>query len=120
MEAVLRRAEQAAYDTDEEKLLIEQAQNGSREAFEELVRKHDRDILRLASHAWKSRRGASSFPETSESLPVAQPVSIFESSFATDLPHATNVSLDHLRKRQTSRRRFPTNPIRKTIRNGWP
>jgi hypothetical protein len=49
MEAVLRRAEQAAYDTDEEKLLIEQAQSGNREAFEELVRKHDRDILRLAS-----------------------------------------------------------------------
>jgi len=50
MEAVLRRAEQAGYDTDEEKLLIEQAQSGNREAFEELVRKHDRDILRLAFH----------------------------------------------------------------------
>jgi RNA polymerase sigma-70 factor (ECF subfamily) len=115
MEAVLRRAEQAAYDTDEEKLLIEQAQNGNREAFEELVRKHDRDILRLAFHMLGNREEAREvFQETFLKAFRSLNRFRFESSFYTWIYRiATNVSLDHLRKRQTLRERSPMNPTLK-------
>src|SRR6476659_4021749 len=48
MEAILKRTAQRVHESEDEKLLIEQAQSGDREAFEQLVRRHDRDILRLA------------------------------------------------------------------------
>ena len=58
MEATLNRTVQRVHESDDEKLLIEQAQSGDREAFEELVRRHDRDILRLAFHMLGNREEA--------------------------------------------------------------
>ena len=58
MEAILKRAAHRVHDSEEEKLLIEQAQGGDREAFEQLVRRHDRDILRLAFHMLGNREEA--------------------------------------------------------------
>ena len=105
MEAILKRAAHRVHDSEDEKLLIEQAQTGSREAFEELVRRHDRDILRLAYHMLGNREEArevyqETFLKAYRSLNRFR----FESSFYTWIYRiATNVSLDHLRKRQTLR-----------------
>jgi len=103
MEAILRRAEQRAHDTDEEKLLIEQAQSGDRMAFEELIRRHDREILRLAFHMLGNREEALEvFQETFLKAYRSLSRFRFESSFYTWIYRiATNVGLDHLRKRQT-------------------
>src|ERR1700692_324873 len=103
MEAILRRAEQRAHDSDEEKLLIQQAQSGDRMAFEELIRRHDRDILRLAFHMLGNREEAREvFQETFLKAYRSLARFRFESSFYTWIYRiATNVSLDHLRKRQT-------------------
>jgi RNA polymerase sigma-70 factor (ECF subfamily) len=103
MEAILRRAEQRAHDTDEEKLLIEQAQSGDRMAFEELIRRHDREILRLAFHMLGNREEAREvFQETFLKAYRSLSRFRFESSFYTRIYRiATNVGLDHLRKRQT-------------------
>jgi RNA polymerase sigma-70 factor (ECF subfamily) len=105
MEAILKRTAQGIHDSEDEKLLIGQAQSGSREAFEELVRRHDRDILRLAYHMLGNREEArevyqETFLKAFRSLSRFR----FESSFYTWIYRiATNVSLDHLRKRQTLR-----------------
>jgi RNA polymerase sigma-70 factor, ECF subfamily len=103
MEAILRRAEQRAHDSDEEKLLIEQAQGGDRMAFEELIRRHDREILRLAFHMLGNREEAREvFQETFLKAYRSLNRFRFESSFYTWIYRiATNVGLDHLRKRQT-------------------
>jgi RNA polymerase sigma-70 factor (ECF subfamily) len=103
MEAILRRAEQRAHDSDEEKLLIEQAQSGDRMAFEELIRRHDREILRLAFHMLGNREEAREvFQETFLKAFRSLSRFRFESSFYTWIYRiATNVGLDHLRKRQT-------------------
>ena len=103
MEAILRRAEQRAHDSDEEKLLIEQAQSGDRMAFEELIRRHDREILRLAFHMLGNREEAREvFQETFLKAYRSLNRFRFESSFYTWIYRiATNVGLDHLRKRQT-------------------
>jgi RNA polymerase sigma-70 factor (ECF subfamily) len=103
MEAILRRAEQRAHDSDEEKLLIEQAQSGDRMAFEELIRRHDREILRLAFHMLGNREEAREvFQETFLKAYRSLSRFRFESSFYTWIYRiATNVGLDHLRKRQT-------------------
>jgi len=103
MEAILRRAEQRAHDSDEEKLLIEQAQSGDRMAFEELIRRHDREILRLAFHMLGNREEAREvFQETFLKAYRSLSRFRFESSFYTCIYRiATNVGLDHLRKRQT-------------------
>jgi RNA polymerase sigma-70 factor (ECF subfamily) len=103
MEAVLRRTAQGVHDSDEEKLLIEKAQSGDREAFEELIRRHDRDILRLAFHMLGNREEAREvFQETFLKAFRSLNRFRFESSFYTWIYRiATNVSLDHLRKRQT-------------------
>ena len=103
MEAILRRAEQRTHDSDEEKLLIEQAQSGDRMAFEELIRRHDREILRLAFHMLGNREEAREvFQETFLKAYRSLNRFRFESSFYTWIYRiATNVGLDHLRKRQT-------------------
>src|SRR5262249_57022778 len=103
MEAILKRAAQRIHDSDEEKLLIEQAQGGDREAFEELIRRHDRDILRLAFHMLGNREEAREvFQETFLKAYRSLNRFRFQSSFYTWVYRiATNVSLDHLRKRQT-------------------
>ena len=99
----MRRAEQRAHDSDEEKLLIEQAQSGDRMAFEELIRRHDREILRLAFHMLGNREEAREvFQETFLKAYRSLSRFRFESSFYTWIYRiATNVGLDHLRKRQT-------------------
>jgi RNA polymerase sigma-70 factor (ECF subfamily) len=105
METILKRSAMGIHDSDEEKLLIGQAQNGSRAAFEELVRRHDRGILRLAYHMLGDMDEArevyqETFLKTFRSLGRFR----LESSFYTWIYRiATNVSLDHLRKRQTLR-----------------
>lgn len=105
MEAILKTTAQRVHDSDEEKLLIERAQSGDREAFEELIKRHDRDILRLAFHMLGNREEArevfqDTFLKAFRSLHRFR----FESSFYTWVYRiATNVSLDRLRKRQTLR-----------------
>jgi RNA polymerase sigma-70 factor (ECF subfamily) len=103
MEVALRRTAQGVQDSDEEKLLIEKAQSGDRDAFEELIRRHDRDILRLAFHMLGNREEAREvFQETFLKAFRSLARFRFESSFFTWIYRiATNVSLDHLRKRQT-------------------
>ena len=103
MELALRRTVQGVHDSDEEKLLIEQAQSGDRMAFEELIRRHDREILRLAFHMLGNREEAREvFQETFLKAYRSLSRFRFESSFYTWIYRiATNVSLDHLRKRQT-------------------
>ena len=84
MEAILKRTAQRVHDSEGEKLLIEQAQNGDREAFEELVRRHDRDILRLAFHMLGNREEAREvFQETFLKAYRSLHRFRFESSFYT-------------------------------------
>lgn len=85
-----------------ERVLVEQAQAGSRAAFEELVRRYDRDVLRLALNLMKRTEDArdvyqESFLKVYRNLHRFR----FECSFYTWLYRiVTNVCLDHLRRRQ--------------------
>src|SRR5271170_2554673 len=86
----------------EERVLVEQAQAGSRPAFEELVRRYDRDVLRLALNLMKRTEDArdvyqEAFLKVYRNLQRFR----FECSFYTWLYRiVTNVCLDHLRRRQ--------------------
>jgi RNA polymerase sigma-70 factor, ECF subfamily len=86
----------------EERVLVEQAQAGSRPAFEELVRRYDRDVLRLAMNLLKRSEDArdvyqEAFLKVYRNLHRFR----FECSFYTWLYRiVTNVCLDHLRRRQ--------------------
>lgn len=86
----------------EERTLVEQAQAGSRAAFEELVRRYDRDVLRLALNLMKRTEDArdvyqEAFLKVFRNLHRFR----FECSFYTWLYRiVTNVCLDHLRRRQ--------------------
>src|SRR5438552_18129055 len=95
MEAILKRTVQRVHESEDEKLLIEQAQSGDREAFEQLVRRHDRAILRLAFHMLGNREEAREvFQETF--LTAYRSLSRFrlETRFYTwTNRNATNVSL---------------------------
>ena len=86
----------------EERALVQEAQAGNRLAFEELVRRYDRDVLRLALNLMK---------RTEDDRDVYQEAFLkvyrnlhrfrFECSFYTWLYRiVTNVCLDHLRRRQ--------------------
>jgi RNA polymerase sigma-70 factor, ECF subfamily len=85
-----------------ERALVEQAQAGNRHAFEELVRRYDRDVLRLALNLMKRTEDArdvyqEAFLKVYRNLPRFR----FECSFYTWLYRiVTNVCLDHLRRRQ--------------------
>ncbi len=89
----------------EERSLIHTAQAGDRTAFEELVRRYDRDVLRLALNLVHRSEDArdiyqESFLRVYRNLHRFR----FECSFYTWLYRiVTNVALDHLRRR-TSRR----------------
>jgi RNA polymerase sigma-70 factor (ECF subfamily) len=95
----------AAVDTGDEQALVRKAQAGDRLAFEGLVRKYDREVLRLASHLMRGSEDArdiyqESFLRVYRNLHRFR----FECSFYTWLYRiVTNVCLDHLR-RQNSRR----------------
>ena len=87
----------------DERVLIERAQGGDREAFEELVRIYDRDVLRIALnilHAPEDARDVyqESFLKIYKNLPRFR----FECTFYTWTyrGHVTNVCLDHLQRRQ--------------------
>ncbi len=86
----------------EERALVEQAQAGSRPAFEELVRRYDRDVLRLALNLMKRIEDArdvyqEAFLKVYRNLHRFR----FECSFYTWLYRiVTNVCLDQLRRRQ--------------------
>ena len=88
--------------TVDERQLVEQAQTGNRAAFEELVRRYDRDVLRLALNLMKRTEDArdvyqEAFLKVYRNLHRFR----FECSFYTWLYRiVTNVCLDHLRRRQ--------------------
>ena len=86
----------------DERALVAEAQTGSRAAFEELVRRFDRDVLRLALNLMKRPEDArdvyqEAFLKVYRNLHRFR----FECSFYTWLYRiVTNVCLDHLRRRQ--------------------
>src|SRR5579883_2100418 len=86
----------------EERVLVQEAQAGNRMAFEELVRRYDRDVLRLALNLMKRTEDArdvyqEAFLKVYRNLHRFR----FECSFYTWLYRiVTNVCLDHLRRRQ--------------------
>src|SRR5947207_2509725 len=86
----------------DERVLVAEAQTGSRVAFEELVRRYDRDVLRLALNLMKRPEDArdvyqEAFLKVYRNLHRFR----FECSFYTWLYRiVTNVCLDHLRRRQ--------------------
>jgi RNA polymerase sigma-70 factor, ECF subfamily len=86
----------------DERALVSEAQGGNRAAFEELVRKYDRDVLRLALNLMKRPEDArdvyqEAFLKVYRNLHRFR----FECSFYTWLYRiVTNVCLDHLRRRQ--------------------
>lgn len=98
-------ARQAAVKLAEEQALVRNSQAGDRLAFEELVRRYDREVLRLAMNLVHRSEDArdiyqESFLRVYRNLHRFR----FECSFYTWLYRiVTNVALDHLR-RKTSRR----------------
>ena len=92
----------AALPELDERCLLMEAQAGSRAAFEELVRRYDRDVLRLALNLMKRPEDArdvyqEAFLKVYRNLHRFR----FECSFYTWLYRiVTNVCLDHLRRRQ--------------------
>src|ERR1700759_3566889 len=87
----------------DERCLVVEAQAGSRDAFEELVHRYDRDVLRLALNLMKRPEDArdvyqEAFLKVYRNLHRFR----FECSFYTWLYRiVTNVCLDHLRRRQS-------------------
>jgi RNA polymerase sigma-70 factor, ECF subfamily len=85
-----------------ERILVAEAQAGNRAAFEELVHRYDRDVLRLALNLMKRPEDArdvyqDAFLKVYKNLHRFR----FECSFYTWLYRiVTNVCLDHLRRRQ--------------------
>lgn len=85
--------------------LIQLAQAGSRDAFEELVRRYDREVLRLATNLLRSAEDArdvyqEAFLKVYKNLHRFR----FECSFYTWLYRVvTNVCLDQLRRRRSRR-----------------
>ena len=95
----------AAVKLAEEQALVRKAQAGDRMSFEELVRRYDREVLRLALNLVHRPEDARDIYQESF-LRVYKNLNRFrfECSFYTWLYRiVTNVALDHLRRR-TSRR----------------
>jgi RNA polymerase sigma-70 factor, ECF subfamily len=96
--------QRAVRKTDEE-VLVRQAQTGNRPAFEELVRRYDREVLRLALNLVRGPEDARDlyqeiFLRVYRNLARFR----FECSFYTWIYRiATNVCLDHLRRKNTRR-----------------
>src|SRR3984957_10594553 len=96
-------ATQRTLDPTDERALIERAQGGDREAFEELVHRYDRDVLRIALNILHKTEDArdvyqEAFLKIYKNLPRFR----FECSFYTwTYRIVTNVCLDHLRRRSS-------------------
>ncbi len=92
-----------AVNTADEQALVREAQAGNRLAFEELVRRYDREVLRLATNLVHRAEDArdiyqESFLRVYRNLHRFR----FECSFYTWVYRiVTNVCLDHLRRRNT-------------------
>jgi RNA polymerase sigma-70 factor (ECF subfamily) len=87
----------------EDRALVERAQGGDREAFEELVHRYDRDVLRIALNVLHKTEDArdvyqEAFLKIYKNLHRFR----FECSFYTWMYRVvTNVCLDHLRRRNS-------------------
>src|SRR5512142_2965850 len=83
-------------------VLIREAQQGNRAAFEELVRQYDRAVLRLALHLTGSDADAQDVYQEAFLKAYRNLASFrFECSFYTWIYRiVSNLCLDHLRKRQ--------------------
>jgi len=103
--ALERDARHAAVKVSDEHALVRDAQGGDRLAFEELVRRYDREVLRLALNLVHRNEDArdiyqESFLRVYRNLHRFR----FECSFYTWLYRiVTNVALDHLRRRSSRR-----------------
>ncbi|MGH9774827.1 MAG: RNA polymerase sigma factor [Candidatus Acidiferrales bacterium] len=99
--ALEREAHHFTVKAADEKTLVLEAQKGDRAAFEELVRRYDREVLRLASNLVRRPEDArdiyqESFLKAYRNLGQFR----FECSFYTWIYRiVTNVCLDHLRRR---------------------
>jgi RNA polymerase sigma-70 factor, ECF subfamily len=92
-----------AVNTGDEQALVREAQAGNRLAFEELVRRYDREVLRLATSLVHRAEDARDIYQESF-LRVYRNLHRFRSecSFYTWVYRiVTNVCLDHLRRRNT-------------------
>lgn len=85
--------------------LIREAQQGSREAFDVLVRQYDQPVLRLAMHLTGSEQDAQDIHQEAFLKAYRHIGSFrFECSFYTWLYRiVTNLCLDHLRRHKTRR-----------------
>jgi RNA polymerase sigma-70 factor (ECF subfamily) len=85
-----------------EEALIRLAQQGDEEAFEQLVRAHDQGVLRLACNLLRSTEDAYDvYQETFLRVYRSLPNFRFDCSFHTWIYRiATNLCLDHLRRRK--------------------
>jgi RNA polymerase sigma-70 factor (ECF subfamily) len=96
-------ARRRALAAPDDRALIERAQSGDREAFEELVHRYDRDVLRIALNILHRPEDArdvyqESFLKIYKNLHRFR----FDCSFYTWLYRiVTNVCLDHLRRRSS-------------------
>ncbi len=90
-------------------VLIREAQNGNRAAFEELVRQYDRAVLRLALHMTGSEQDAQDIYQEAFLKAYRNLGSFrFECSFYTWVYRiVSNLCLDHLRKRQVRKEDSP-------------
>jgi RNA polymerase sigma-70 factor, ECF subfamily len=101
-EAAVAVATMTSLSQLDERALVAEAQTGGRAAFEELVRRYDRDVLRLALNLMKRPEDArdvyqEAFLKVYRNLHRFR----FECSFYTWLYRiVTNVCLDQLRRRQ--------------------
>ncbi|HEU5410143.1 MAG TPA: sigma-70 family RNA polymerase sigma factor [Candidatus Acidoferrales bacterium] len=118
MSATLGGAAARAVQKADEQVLVRQAQAGNRPAFEELVRRYDRDVLRLAMNLVRGSEDARDlyqevFLKAYKNLSRFR----FECSFYTWIYRiATNVCLDHLRRKNTRREeQAPANPEGETL-----
>jgi RNA polymerase sigma-70 factor, ECF subfamily len=103
--ALKGEALQAAVKTADDNTLVREAQAGNRVAFEELVRRYDREVLRLALNLVRRADEARDIYQESF-LKVYRNLGRFrfECSFYTWVYRiVTNVCLDHLRRRSTRR-----------------
>jgi RNA polymerase sigma-70 factor (ECF subfamily) len=87
----------------DDRVLIERAQGGDREAFEELVHRYDRDVLRIAMNVLhKSEDAHDVYQEAFIKIYKNLNRFRFECSFYTWMYRiVTNVCLDHLRRRSS-------------------